>query len=100
MDRFIGILEKEPGTLWGVYFPDVPGCVAAAETAELALAYAAEALKDVVEDMTAMGEDLPRSRTIEDLKADAEVAEALAAGAALVVVPFSLERTAEAESAA
>ena len=70
MSRYFAVLEKEPGSLWSVYFPDLPGCVAAADTPDVALANAAAALKEVVEDMSADGENLPEPRSIEELNAD------------------------------
>ena len=94
MSRYFAILEKEPESLWGVYFPDLPGCVAAAETADLALTNAA-ALREVAEDMAMAGRSLPSPRSIEDLRADSDVRAALAAGSALVAVPLVAETAAE-----
>ena len=31
MTGFIGVVEKDPGSAWGVWFPDVPGCFSAAD---------------------------------------------------------------------
>ena len=95
MSRYFAILEKEPESLWGVYFPDLPGCVAAAETADLALTNAAAALREVAEDMAMAGRSLPSPRSIEDLRADSDVRAALAAGSALVAVPLVAETAAE-----
>lgn len=88
MIRYIGILEKEPGTLWGIYFPDLPGCITAAETAEKALDQAPDALRLWVEFALESGQELPRARTIEELRQDEWVAEAISKGHAAVV--FSL----------
>ena len=95
MARYFAILEKEPGTLWGVYFPDVPGCVAAAETADAAVENAEAALKEIAEDIMADGLALPIARSIEELQADTEVRAALTAGAALVSVPLRITEAAE-----
>lgn len=86
MIRYIGILEKEPASLWGIWFPDVSGCVSAADTAELTIEQASEALELWIEDAVGSGADLPRARTIEELRQDPEVAEALAKGDAAIVV--------------
>ena len=86
MIRYLGILEKEPGTLWGIWFPDLPGCVTAGETADIAIDRAPEALQLWVEDARADSEPLPRPRSIEELRQDAEVRQALAAGQAVIVV--------------
>jgi predicted RNase H-like HicB family nuclease len=83
---YIGILEKEPGTLWGVWFPDLPGCIAAAGTADETIAQAGEALAQWL-DLAREDGAAPRSpRTIEELKGDRDFAEALAAGHAAIVV--------------
>lgn len=95
MIRYLAILEKEPGTLWGVYFPDLPGCVSAAETAEEAIENAEAALKEVAEDMDLEGIALPAARSVEDLQADANIRAALASGAALVSVPLRVAEAAE-----
>jgi predicted RNase H-like HicB family nuclease len=95
MTRYFAILEKQPGSLWGVYFPDLPGCVSAAETAEQAIENAEAALTEVAEDMVAEGVPLPNARSVEDLRANIEVREALASGAALVAVPLRLAEAAE-----
>jgi len=93
--RYFGILEKEPGTLWGVYFPDLPGCVSAADTAETAVENAELALAEIAEDMIAAGAALPSARSIEALQSDPEVREALATGAALVSIPLRIRQAAE-----
>ncbi len=93
--RYLAILEKEPGTLWGVYFPDLPGCVSAAETAEEAIENAEAALKEVAEDMHLEGIGLPAARSVQDLQADANIRAALASGAALVSVPLRVAEAAE-----
>src|SRR5688572_12283772 len=92
MIRFFAILEKEPTSLWGAYFPDLPGCVAAAASSEEALANAGAALRDVAEDMASENLPLPKARSLDELQADAEVREALAAGAALVSIPLLLDK--------
>ena len=94
MQRFFAVLEKEPDSLWGVYFPDLPGCVAAAETADIAVDNAASALREVAEDLAGEGRSLPQPLTLEDLHRDDEVRQALAAGAALVAVPILIVDTA------
>jgi predicted RNase H-like HicB family nuclease len=92
--QFFAVLEKEPDSLWGVYFPDLPGCVAAAETADIALDNAASALREVAADVADEGRSLPEPRSLEELQRDGEVREALSAGAALVAVPLDLIETA------
>jgi predicted RNase H-like HicB family nuclease len=59
MRYYIGLLHKDPGTDYGVSFPDFPGCVTAGETLDGAHALAAEALSFHIEGMLADGEALP-----------------------------------------
>ena len=93
MTRYVGILEKETGSLWGVYFPDLPGCVTAGETAQEALDRAPEALWLWTEDALSSGEALPKARTVEDLRQDSQIAAAMAEGQAAVVLSSELDET-------
>ena len=86
MIRYVGILEKEPGTLWGIWFPDLPGCITAAETAETTMDQAPDALRLWVEDAIGCGEELPRARSLEELRQDGDVAGAIAKGHAAIIV--------------
>jgi predicted RNase H-like HicB family nuclease len=83
---YIGILEKEPGTLWGLWFPDLPGCIAAGESADETLAQAGEALVQWAVLAREDGAILPAPRSIEALRSDPDVAGALAAGHVAVAV--------------
>ena len=57
--HYIAILEySENGTI-GVYFPDLPGCVSAADTTEKAIENAKEALSLHLYGMEEDGEDIP-----------------------------------------
>lgn len=86
MTAYIGILEKEPGTLWGIWFPDLPGCIAAAGTADETVAQAGEALAQWLSLAREDGETPPLPRPIEELRGDADFAEALAAGHMAIVI--------------
>lgn len=91
MQRYIGLLEKEDGTLWGLWFPDVPGCVAAASTADETLTQASEALRQWMEIAIEDGERPPVARSLDELTRDPEFRQALTAGSAAVVVPLPAE---------
>lgn len=51
MTAYIALLRKDPGSDYGVDFPDFPGCVTAGKTLEDARRMAAEALALQVEGM-------------------------------------------------
>lgn len=80
---YYGILEKEPETLWGVWFPDLPGCVTAGETADEATEKAISALREYLE-----GAEPPNASDVETLMADPDVVEARARGGILIRVPY------------
>ena len=91
MTHYVGILEKEPTSLWGIWFPDLPGCVSAAEDVETCIAQASEALDLWVEDAIMSGERLPAARTLADLRLDLDVAQALARGDAAILVSLPIQ---------
>ena len=88
--RYFVMIDGKAGN-YGVVFPDLPGCAAMGKTIDGALANAAEALRDWVEVTEENGETVPAPRVLEDLRRDPEVAEALAAGASLALVPLVRE---------
>lgn len=89
MASYIGLIE-EAGGAYGVYFPDLPGCAAMGATPEQAWNNAIAALADWIEETEIRGA-VPRPRTLEALKADDEVRDALAEGAAFLTVPLLRE---------
>ena len=56
--KYTVIIEKGP-TSYGAYIPDLPGCVAAAETREEVVSLIQEAASFHVEDMVESGEAIP-----------------------------------------
>src|SRR5216684_3975238 len=90
MSRYIALVDGKRGA-YGVVVPDLPGCTSGGRTTDEALRNAVEAVRLWAEDARADGEPLPRPRTTEALRADAEVAAALAHGAALAIVPLLLD---------
>ena len=73
--RYIAFVHKEPDSVYGVSFPDFPGCIAAEETLEHALSSAVDALALHVRGMEADGEAVPAPRSFEEIAADPEQAE-------------------------
>jgi len=59
------ILERGAHNTFGVWFPDFPGCVAAARSQEEAMAKAQEALAHGVDGLTERGEPLPQPSTFD-----------------------------------
>jgi predicted RNase H-like HicB family nuclease len=56
--KFAVVIEKGP-TSWGAYVPDLPGCVAAAETRDEAFSLIREAIEFHIEGMREDGEEIP-----------------------------------------
>ena len=88
--RYITLIDGKAGA-YGVVVPDLPGCTSAGSTTDEALRNAVEAVRLWVEDAIDDGEALPPPRSVEALRADPEVAAALAEGAALAIVPLLLD---------
>ena len=88
--RYIALVDGKTGA-YGVVVPDLPGCTSAASTTDEALSNAVEAVRLWAEDAIDDGETLPRPRSAEVLRADPEIAAALAEGAVLVFVPLLLD---------
>ena len=83
MTSFTALIDGRTGA-YGVYFLDLPGCVAMGATIEEAVANAAEAMRDWVDVTVERGGAIPEPRTIEALLADTEVHEDIVAGRALL----------------
>lgn len=83
MRYFTAVVHKDKDSAYGLAFPDLPGCVAAADTWDGIPAAATEALDLWFEDMPDV---VPGS--IEDVRSRPDVAAALADGATLMSVPY------------
>lgn len=85
MTIYFGVLEGSEQS-WGVWFPDIPGCVGAGETPEEAIENARSALMlfDALDRKEGLAS--PHARSADDLLCDAEVKEAVQNGDRLV--PF------------
>ena len=78
MTHYVAIVEEEAGKAFGVWFPDLPGCISAGDTLDEVMLNAAEALELWAEAMTESGQKIPAARSLTDLKADSEIAPDLA----------------------
>ncbi|MGG5819366.1 type II toxin-antitoxin system HicB family antitoxin [Falsiroseomonas sp. HW251] len=83
--RYIALVDGSEGA-YGVVFPDLPGCVAMGGTLDEAMVVASEALGDWINTVEANGGSVPAARTGEQIRADAEVMEALMEGAFFIAV--------------
>jgi predicted RNase H-like HicB family nuclease len=97
MPSYIALIRKEPGSDYGVEFPDFPGCVTAGIDLDDARRMAAEALALHIKGMLEDGETLPAPSAPETVMRDALNREAVgflvdtpAAGAASVRVNITL----------
>ena len=64
--RYPALIDHEPG-LYGVTFPDLPGCVAVGTTVDQALLNAEAALRDWIDVTEAHGETVPVPSALEDV---------------------------------
>lgn len=85
--RYVALLDFSTAGEAGVSFPDCPGCTAMGRNSLEATANAIEALSEWMEGR----DELPAARSIEELRADPEVAELLAAGAGFIYLPLVRE---------
>ena len=83
MRVYYGLVHVEPGSAWGVTFPDLPGCFSAADDEADIVAEAQTALALYASDRDA---PLPISRSVAEIVA--EVKADLKAGAFLIAVPL------------
>lgn len=83
MPTYIAVVNQDPGSAFGIHFPDVPGCFSAADDLADLPALAQEALALHLE-----GEAPPPARSLAELKNDPGVAAELAQGAFLIAAPL------------
>src|SRR5262245_48808500 len=89
MQTYFAIVHRDENSAYGVWFPDLPGCFAAGDTEDEALASARKSLMLYAEDADDDGEVLPAARSLADLRRDPEVLNALDDGEAFfVAVPL------------
>ena len=82
MRSYIALISKDPESVWGAHFPDLPGCTSAGASMEAAVENAGEALWLWAEDEA----ELPDANTLDQLKSRPDVRDDLIAGAAVVHV--------------
>lgn len=77
MRDFVAIIHKEPGSDFGVLFPDFPGCITAGATVEEATTLAQEALEGHLSVSVEHGDPLPEPMTVEAALAHELAADAI-----------------------
>src|SRR4051812_43862544 len=87
MPHSIALIHEDPGSCYGVSFPDVPGVFTAGKTLDETISKGSEGRGFAAEDWEATGSPFPAPRTLDALRADAaflsDSADAVAAA-----VPF------------
>jgi predicted RNase H-like HicB family nuclease len=91
MPHYIALVHKDADSCYGVSFPDGPGVVTAGDTIDEAMQQAAEVLAFAAKDWeNADGiRQIPRPRTIDELRADPEFRRD-ATDAVVAAVPFRI----------
>jgi len=90
MTSYIALIRKDPGSDYGVDFPDFPGCVTAGRSLEEARRMAAEALGLHIAGMTDDNEAIPVPSSLDAIMADPANHDAVAC---LVDAPAQLPKT-------
>jgi len=85
---YVAVIEKEPDSAFGVWFPVVEGCFSAGDTLDETVANAAAALRQHVEAVESAGRHVPQARSIDEVRLDKDVAESVESGAVLFAVPL------------
>lgn len=83
MTQFVGVVDKQAESAWGIWFPDVPGCTSAADSLDDLFPNACQALEFHLEDMEA-----PRPRSSGEIMKLQDVRDDIARGGALMLVPL------------
>ena len=72
MRNYIGLIHKDPGSDYGVSFPDFPGVISAGTDLDDARQMASEALAFHLEGLVEDGADIPEPSSLENIMADAD----------------------------
>ncbi len=90
MTSYIGLLDGADG-VYGIVFPDLPGCNAGGDTISDVTKDAIAAIREWILDAREHGQAVPEPRDMAALKSVPDVAAALREGAAFVVVPVLID---------
>lgn len=87
MTHYLAALEPDGRGGFGVFFPDLSGLASAGDTQEEAIAAAIEGLAGHIAAMRDDGDPIPAPRSLDALRADAEIAADIE-GCIVVAVPL------------
>jgi predicted RNase H-like HicB family nuclease len=90
MLQYIGLIHKDPGSDYGVSFPDLPGLITVGKDLDEARAMAEEALTFHIEGLIEDGEAIPEASSLEAIMADPENRDGVAI---LVAVNTDAQKT-------
>lgn len=85
---YLGVVEKDPDSAWGIWFPDMPGCFPATDEFNHLPQAAAELLRHHVEALERNDLAVPAPRSVVNVMADKEVRKSVRAGATTMFVPL------------
>jgi len=85
---YLGVIEKDADSAWGMWFPDMPGCFPAADEFDDLPRVAAEVLRQHVEALESNGRVVPDPRPVSEAMSDREVHKSLKVGATTMLVPL------------
>ena len=83
---YLGIVEKDPDSAYGIWFPDMPGCFPAADELDDLPPIAAELLRQHIAALEGNGRVVPSPRPTSDVMNDGTVRQAVRAGATTILV--------------
>lgn len=86
--RYVSFIHRDDAG-YGISFPDFPGCVAVAETADAVVRRGREALAFHVEGLSEDGDSIPPPRSIEAIQGDPDLAH-WRRNADLVLIPLPI----------
>jgi predicted RNase H-like HicB family nuclease len=72
--QVVAVIHRDPGTDYGISFPDFPGCISAGSTLDEVLELGTEALNAHIALMLEDGDIFPVVRELEELRSDPEFA--------------------------
>ena len=87
MRPFIAIVHKDEDSIFGIAFPDAPGCFSAVNTLDELFPMAAEALDAWMEATLDTGGTLPERRDLSTIAGDPDWSEAFASAALVIALP-------------